>query len=295
MMPQQPKSPTLLRRLKVREVSSVDVGAGHNCEVILSKRDDDADPLEVLDAVFADAVSDIIADTGISVAEKIGKFQDEFAGYVDATTEEEPTYKLLNDVLAEHAEDESNVVQLRAMPTHADAERKARDRRAARALAEERAQRQRSRLKKENEMTTVQDVAKAIASGAPAGDVTRKMIYAEIVKLAETYRESHPDLSPAQCFDKVATKTPEGRTLFAAHRVMHGPDCDESASVPARKAAPTPPCGPALMQLNSLATQHRAAHPKLSQAQAFSHVYQAPENRGLVGQHKQEARAAAMA
>jgi hypothetical protein len=293
-----PTSIKRLKNLRIAEVSSVDRAANAGARVMLAKHDDAADPLEVVDKAFADSVADIIADTESSAADKVNAFIDEFADYLDETADDEPTTKLLEDVLADMDDDESAVVG-RDRPPTGSATARVRRRRRDRALAEQRAGAISGRLspfaRKDATITMEKDmdilqIAKMVSEGSDPGQLTKREFYDEIVKRA---RETRLDGETAeQCFTRFVTRDAVGRQLFAAHRAAPGADCFDEP-VTAKRGAP--PAGPALMQLNSLATQHRAAHPKLSQAQAFSHVYQAPENRGLVAQHKQEARAAAMA
>jgi len=46
---QPPRRAKVLTRLKITEVSAVDRGAGENCKIVLSKRDDDASRLNLVD------------------------------------------------------------------------------------------------------------------------------------------------------------------------------------------------------------------------------------------------------
>ncbi|HEY3883854.1 MAG TPA: hypothetical protein VGL62_01505 [Vicinamibacterales bacterium] len=108
--------------------------------------------------------------------------------------------------------------------------------------------------------------------------VTKTKIYTEMAKRANATRRA--DETSEGAFARFATTTDDGRALLAAYKVAGGEDYRPSSLSPT--TAEPAPTSAAYQKLVSKAEELRQIHPELSEAQAFSKVYEAPENRELV-------------
>jgi hypothetical protein len=150
-------------------------------------------------------------------------------------------------------------------------------------MQHERAQRMRGRLHKqgEDDMDEMIAIAKRVAHGAPTR-ITKAQWHAEITKRAAAYRDVNE--TPEQAYTRFLTETADGNALYQAYKLAPQ---DEQAE-PVAVTPPTPTPTRSYERLTAKANELRKAEPKLSEAQAFTKVYEDPANRELVQAAKLE-------
>jgi hypothetical protein len=153
-------------------------------------------------------------------------------------------------------------------------------------MRHERAHRMRQRLVKQQETEMNDDEWVRIAKRIAAGQETRickRQWHEQIVKRAADDRRENE--TPEQRYSRFLCETSDGAALYQAYRLA--PQGDEAE--PARTVTPTMPAPtPSYERLMGKAEELRKSDPKLTEAQSFAKVYEAPENRDLVEAVKRE-------
>lgn len=270
------RRPKRLTNLQIREVSSVDRGAGVGVDVKLMKREDDADDLSALvekgNRALLTSISSINADGSLDIVEKTAAIHESFAQYrrwqaeTFAKSDDEIEDEELKDIKGE-----SDDVELH-------------HRRQARIAAEARAARQRRSMRKEEiDMNTMLEVAKSVARGEPTR-FTKRDFFLALDEMAQKSKGANESREAA--FARYAA-TPDGMVLMQAHKGAGGPDFEGTRPIEGfRKDTGSQADTPSMTEIKRLTSQRVATEPSKTYEQHFADVYTDPANAGLVAQHK---------
>jgi len=234
----------------------------------------------------AKALIDTGAGVGITVEKmlKRGDAESVMAGILTTIlfNPDEDEVEKASDVLDDAVADFHDETVAKARADHAEV--KARRRRKAVAVAEQRAAEQRATTKHqrwETDMDRMLTFARAVAAGAPT-TITKAQFFEEMDRRAQADRK--PGESVAKAFSRFA-ETDDGKMLLSAHRLAPGPDYVFERPAP---TAPVRKAGAAMDKLMQLAADHRQANPGVTPEAAFAAVYTDPANKDVVAQHKAE-------
>jgi hypothetical protein len=284
--------PKRLMNLKIREVSSVDRGAGEGVSVVLMKRDEDEIDVSDFDraeVALHKSLSSIIADDELDDVNKQFALDETLAQY----HEHIEMLKAKAKDQADGADEEDDAADDDGTPGMDETESSAGDQdkepNRSLLLAHARAHRQRQRLmKQDDDMDSYIEIAKLVADGARS-PITKGSWYNEITKRAAASRRA--DQTEAQAFAKYL-ETPDGKFLYSAFKLA--PQREEADTAPTVVKASTPAPTPSYRKLMALADVLRKNDPSLSREQAFAKIYESSEHGELVEADKAERRAAAM-